>query len=398
LASLSAVPGLVFVLFQVASLVANKPDDILSIVVFVCLLAVISVPEMRLPQGERVVIDASVAVAGALLLPVHQVALFSLLGGVAGGLVRGFMSGHPVGHLGDSARRAAILMIVALLGQRAIAFFASSHIWARLGMALLMGVSYMLLDLLINAVIHALREGRTFLSEFLGRIRVLGSLYAGQISLGVTAFLLFPRLGLWGIAAMTALALILQNAYGLYLDTRAAYKQTIDVLATLSDRSGDSHVHADPRYVADTAVAVGRALSLGSRALETIGYAALLRDIGLMGDDEGASHPERGGEILSQIPALEDASRLVRLHHAELSILANEPPSVQVAANVVALCSDYCEHTIMPCTEVDRSAVLVRLGRAVGVRYRRDVFLVASEVVLGISKKDAEGMLSAQDV
>lgn len=342
------------------------------------------------PRGA-VTIDAAAAVAGILLLPVNQVAVFALLGGLLGAGVKSIVGNErPKDALMRPARRAATALMVAWLVHVCIARLAGSHIWAKLLIGLIGGFIYMMLDLSVESLLSSFGRRTAFQSELLGRLRMLGSLYAGQVSLGVIVFLLFPRLGFWGFAVVVPLALILQNAYGLYLKTRVAYAQTVDVLAGLSNECSSKEESLESRRLADTAVAIGRRLSLSSHMLEAIGYAALLRDIGLVGGEDRALHAERGADILAEIPILKESALLVRLHHTSADELDARRPSVQIAANILAFCSDYFEREQVVDTGASGIAAFVEMRQAVGTKYFSAVFWAAAEEILNHHRDELE--------
>jgi HD superfamily phosphodiesterase len=79
-------------------------------------------------------------------------------------------------------------------------------------------------------------------------------------------------------------------------------------------------------------------MGLSSRELERIGYAALLHDIGRMGDvgdDASGIYAHRGAEIVASIPFLEDVAPLIERPGEDGA--ASQP----IGAEIVRVCSHY---------------------------------------------------------
>ena len=131
--------------------------------------------------------------------------------------------------------------------------------------------------------------------------------------MAAVAIRLYVESGAWAFPIALLLTLILQNSFNLYLRIRRGYSETISALAHAAelDRPHDS---GHSRRVADLSIAVGRYIGLSSRDLERIGYAALLHDIGRMGEAGGESaeaHAHRGAEIVASVPFLADVAPLI---------------------------------------------------------------------------------------
>ena len=93
----------------------------------------------------------------------------------------------------------------------------------------------------------------------------------------------------------------------------------------------DGHCGGHGQDVLEVAIAVGRELGVGPRALRELALAAQLHDIGKLAVDEAIlqkpgpltadewqivrEHPSAGAAVLAEIPGMADAARMVRAHH-----------------------------------------------------------------------------------
>ncbi len=178
---------------------------------------------------------------------------------------------------------------------------------------LVAGMMYSGLDILTMAVQQRIAGGLPVAQGIATLQRPLATMYLVHLAMAAVAVRLYAESGAWAFPIALLLTLILQNSFNLYLRIRRGYADTIGALAHAAelDRPHDSG-HA--RRVADLAVAVGRRMGLSSRELERIGYAALLHDIGRMGDvgdDMSGVHAHRGAEIVASIPFLEHVAPLI---------------------------------------------------------------------------------------
>jgi putative nucleotidyltransferase with HDIG domain len=108
------------------------------------------------------------------------------------------------------------------------------------------------------------------------------------------------------------------------------YRNTVHELASTIDVK-DDHVYEHSRRVKDYALLAANALSLNPRDLQAIEFGALLHDIGKIGVDSEIlrkpgpltdeewkivyGHPQKGADILKDIPHLKDAINIVLYHH-----------------------------------------------------------------------------------
>jgi putative nucleotidyltransferase with HDIG domain len=142
-------------------------------------------------------------------------------------------------------------------------------------------------------------------------------------------------------------------ALRLYVRRRELYAQIVDGLVVAADANFPlARGHA--RRVADISTAIARELRVGETALETVEFAALLHDVGMIGKDELLDRPvlgeedtrsledhvRVGAEIARELPRREIADAI--LHHHERYDGSGYPDKLRgdeipVAARIIAL-------------------------------------------------------------
>lgn len=293
---------------------------------------------IRLPRGDEVNATLVVGLVGLALVNVHLLVISSIVAGLADAAARYSGASRPTAlyRLLDALRGAAVLAILSpwQLVLHPLATGSSSDwtiVWS-----VLAGATYALLDLFTVAVQQSASGGMSLGMGLASLARPLGTVYVVHVPLAAVVLRMQTVSRLWPFAIAVLLTLILQNSFNLYLRIRRAYAETIGALAHAAelDRPHDS---GHSRRVADLSVAVGRRLSLSSRQLEMIGYAALLHDIGRMGaagDGFGDEHACRGAEIAAAIPFLAEVAPLI-------SPTTDEHGRFSEEGVIVRLCSRY---------------------------------------------------------
>lgn len=140
-------------------------------------------------------------------------------------------------------------------------------------------------------------------------------------------------------------------ALQLYLDKRKTYARIVENLVKAGELSlPGTRGHA--QRVASISVALARHLGLAERDVETIEYAALLHDIGMIGmheidspeisprgDDTVLAHARTGAEVVSEL-ARPDITEMVLHHHTPSYRSDLEPTGVSLGARIVALAEE----------------------------------------------------------
>lgn len=330
---------------------------------------------LRLPQGDEVAIAVVAGLpALAVLTPIELVvaATVAVLVDAAARITQAPLS-RSVGRALDAVRSLAVLAILSpwhtVLGpllDREISDLALAPV-------LVAGLTYVALDITTIAVQQRLAGGVRVMQGVPLLARSLASIYMVHLAMASVVLRVYPALGLWAFAIALLLTLILQNSFNMYMRIRRAYSETISALAHAAelDRPQDSG-HA--RRVADLAVAVGREFDISGHALEQLGYAALLHDIGRIGhqDESGVDHAVRGAEIVAPIPFLSDIAPLIERQR-------DEADDVPLGAAIVGVCSRYDRlrpatgsaralQTLLAEEAGERRRVAEVLGRVVAVR------------------------------
>lgn len=140
-----------------------------------------------------------------------------------------------------------------------------------------------------------------------------------------------------GFAATEAVILLvslektaIENVTNLNPALLEGYRNTVNELASTINVK-DDHVYDHARRVKDYALMAAASLSLTPGDLQAIEFGALLHDIGKIGIDSEIlrkpgpltdeewnivySHPQKGADILKDIPHLKDAMNIVLSHH-----------------------------------------------------------------------------------
>lgn len=329
---------------------------------------------IRLPQGDEVYVTLVVAL-GALAIADIAVVLVAFVAACIVELIARFSSvskSAARARASDAVRAAAVLGLMApwqLILRPLVDASAGGD--AIIAWVVVAGMTYTGIDILTMAIQQRIAGGLSFLQGVLALQRPLVTMYLVHIAMAAVAVRLYAESGLWAFPIALLLTLILQNSFNLYLRIRRGYADTISALAHAAelDRPHDSG-HA--RRVADLAVAVGRRMGLSSRDLERIGYAALLHDIGRMGElseDTSGVHAQRGAEIVASIPFLADVAPLI-----DRPLDSNEAQAI--GAEIVRLCSRYDRLR----AEVGASAALETLGEEADT-HKDDVLRILGEVI-----------------
>jgi hypothetical protein len=280
---------------------------------------VLTLLALRLPTGEVVRIDVLAATAAlGVLAPLEG--LISMAVGASMGRLLALKSQEDslLGTLGSVARGVFSLGL-AYACLDAIGFSGGPEFGVvRVVHALLAAGLYLAFDLATlggqNALLDRGRLTRSYQS-LLGSVALLS---VGQACLGVALVLGYPYMGEWSVLVLTLLGAVLLNGFNLYLRVRVAYGETIRALARASELGMPERTgHASS--VAEIASLAARELGMSSREIETLNYAALLHDIGLISAREsGQDLPESdvgavGARILEGIPFLTEAAELIRV-------------------------------------------------------------------------------------
>lgn len=166
-----------------------------------------------------------------------------------------------------------------------------------------------------------------FLSTWLSGIRDLFWPNLLSIPTAIILAILYVRVHHVSVLAYLALLPLQWMALRLYIHRRRLYAQVIDGLVIATDIShplGRGHAHR----VAELSMAIAREMHLSEAAVESVQFAALLHDVGMIGKDEMThvpmsvsevpkdirDHVRVGAEIAREMPR-KDIAELILRHH-----------------------------------------------------------------------------------
>lgn len=341
---LTAGAGLWVLVSGVSDLLqAPRLDALLPLVLAAVLMNLLAV---RLPRGDAIVLDGAVVVAALLIFGGAAAVVTSFMGGLFGSVI---LRGHSWGRLEnalDLSRRVIAVWLSSFAGAALAPLGGLGHGATSILAALLVGLVYMSLDLVSLGAVLAARERLRLLAATESVARSVFFLYLGQVSLGVVLAVVYEDMGILAVGILGVLAMILLNAFSMYLKTKMMYQQTIHALSRASSlqASGPS---PDARLVADLSVAVARRLGLRGSMLETVSYAALLRDIGRIAahaaESEDEKHAIAGASLVEGIPFLAGTGTMIRNHHRAFTELQSLDRDQVTGATAIHLCADFLD-------------------------------------------------------
>lgn len=319
------------------------PGSLLPLIVA---LVFVNLLVIRLPRGDVVVLDAAMVVGALLVYGGAAAVIISCIGGLIGSVLVRTPSESRIYSMLDFMRRVLAAWTVGYAGAALLPDGAPIVGVSSILAALLTGLLYMSLDLGTHGVMQAVRERSSVLVSMESVARPIFFLYLGQVCLGVVLAVVYPDVGALAVVVLGVLAMILINAFNMYLKTTIMYQQTIDALSRASSLQVDAAGH-NARLVADLCVSVARRLGMQGRVLEKLSYAALLSDLGHLGlHDDGAQddgHEEAGAELVSSVPFLACTAEMIRNHHTPFSELGTLDADDALGAATIHLCSDFVE-------------------------------------------------------
>ncbi|MCE1179988.1 MAG: metal-dependent phosphohydrolase [Micrococcales bacterium] len=268
--------------------------------VFALAIAVGQRFRLQLPEARRV---APMATASALALAMSvdvpgpgelTLGSGSIVIVIGIGLLAGALSlvaqGQPLSELPLLIRfvtlglATVLLRSVPLHGSTLSEELAGAHDHPRGGIALaliVVAALAALLELVLDSIDEALRTGARMGSAVLDRVRTGGLPFAVLGSTGPLIALAEIAVGLAALPLFLVPLAVTQYAARVYAAAHETQRQTVRALAALPEAAGYSRT-GHPDRVAEVALAIGRDLGLGQRALTSLEYAALLHDLGLV--------------------------------------------------------------------------------------------------------------------
>ena len=235
-------------------------------------------------------------------------------------------------------------------------------------------------------------RGTPLLSTWLQGVRDL--LWPNLLSIPTAVLLaiLYTNVHYAVVVVYLALLPFQWQALRLYIKRRELYAQIIDGLVVATDANFPlARGHA--RRVSDLAVAIAREMRLSETAVESVQFAALLHDVGMIGKDDVLDRPvltpedaeslldhvRVGAEIARELPRRDIADAI--LHHHEGYDGTGYPgglsgEAIPLAARIIALAeaADSMASGIFPyTTALPTSAIVSRVAAERGKAFDPDV-------------------------
>lgn len=321
--------------------IAPRPTlDYPAALTFFVAIFLLDLLDLRMPYGDLTPVD-SAFVAACLVLWGPTTALISAtLARITVHLARdGATKLDEL--IGLVSRRLVVILLSSLL----LGFLRPVGA-SPLVLSLAIGVAFVSLDLVIAQVQSIVRLHESFLPLLSGNVALQWPLLASQVSVAALTVLIYPGMGSWGLVLMLLLVFLMRQSLALLLEIRQAYRSTIEALvASIEIQNKKRRGHAE--RVESIARAIGLRLGLKGRSLETLGYAALLHDVDLIGvdsDDRPAAiqADRHAADIISGVKFLSDV--LPVLHLCDGSTPADSPSDLQrLSACIVSVASQLDE-------------------------------------------------------
>lgn len=355
-----------------------------------CIVAA-QIASIPLPQGGSVSIGAGVIIATLLLFPFSNALTACVFGTLIARLIlfkkMGKVIVFPAAKVSLVAFFALILFY--LLGGEPFLEAGAKTTQNLIGWGIVpiltLVASYFFLDLTIDEVLFCLKKMKPIFSSWIGIAKLIGPFYLALYSLGILFALLYPFIHAWSILFFVFPLLLTRHAFMLNLNIRRTYHHTIRALSrAIEAQAPNRKGHAE--RVTDYSIGIARELGIGGMELEKITYAAILHDLGKLGLDEDSldsilesksswngesPHAIVGAEILEQVDFLNEASKIVKLHHMPYAGGDTIEEKVPLGARIVNVASRYDELTTVESADerLNPSQAITKLKKEQGLSY-----------------------------
>ncbi|WP_029688074.1 HD-GYP domain-containing protein [Thermoanaerobacter sp. A7A] len=196
--------------------------------------------------------------------------------------------------------------------------------------AVLAAIVYYLLNTIIVAILLSLLLNKSFKYILTKDFKWMIPNFLFLAFLGIVMSEAFIKIGYISLILLFIPLLMIRYMFKLYMDSKQSYYDTINVLVKALDAK-DKYTAGHSKNVEKISALLCREFGLSESHTEMVRIAALLHDIGKIGvkeevlnkpgklTDEELSiikeHPQKGYEILRDVPALKEASLWVKYHH-----------------------------------------------------------------------------------
>lgn len=199
-----------------------------------------------------------------------------------------------------------------------------------LSSAILSAIVYYLLNTSIVAMLLSFLMNKSFIYILIKDFKWAIPNFFFLAFLGIIMSEAFVRIGYVSLILLFIPLFMIRYMFKLYMDSKQSYYDTINVLVKALDAK-DKYTAGHSKNVEKIAALLCREFGFSESHTEMVKIAALLHDIGKIGvkeevlnkpgklSDEELSiireHPQKGYEILKEVPALKEVSLWVKYHH-----------------------------------------------------------------------------------
>ncbi len=228
---------------------------------FMVVVALIRIAGVKLPQGDRVTLDAAIVVATLLLFDPASVLVIA-----AGGVIIAEVGRDPTNGFGKVlfpvAQRSIVVSVAGLwLQGRYITATEPDRVLNLIGPDLLVAIclciTFFVLEIALDQISLSQRRPSPFYPAFLGSLTLIGPIYFSLASIGILMSMMYPSMGLWSIVIFGLPLVVVYYSFEQLLNIKNTYQHTIAALTRaiqVEDYSSRSH----SERVADLSIDIGR--------------------------------------------------------------------------------------------------------------------------------------------
>jgi HD-GYP domain-containing protein (c-di-GMP phosphodiesterase class II) len=195
---------------------------------------------------------------------------------------------------------------------------------------LVAGISFLAVNMAIDAAARAVRERRSYFVSLAADKGAFGTTLLGLVPVAWLMAAAYVQIGFLSLVTFAVPLYTTRAAYKSVIEIRNMFTQTVQALASAIDaRDPNTRLHS--RSVAEISVEIGQEMNLRESELETLEWAGLLHDIGKIGVPDAILrkpgrldkqermtmnlHPTTGRQILLGVEKLRPELPVILHHH-----------------------------------------------------------------------------------
>lgn len=341
---------------------------------FLLAVVILDFFDISLPRGDTLGVSGALHSAALVILGPLPAVLVGVLGSALAFVAR---------RTADRSIRPAIDVPALCAG-----FAAASGAHLLVGLALGEG-SVPLLDALLTAgaflgaeltsvqLLLARHTGRAANRLLRGNLHRQAPLLGAQVSATLLAVIIFPSMGVWTLALVLVLLLLIRQSYALLLEIRETYRKTVEVLVEAAEGT-DPLMRGHAERTAQLAREIGAVCGLTSDELDRVNYAALLHDLDALAPATDGEQPVKPSAVLADVQSFDEVAKVLKIFEGESVAPVTE--AELTSAYLVALASDI-DSAIHPQVHGAHPAVAVhRLAQRIPSHSKAKVVSAALEL------------------